>query len=156
MSMHDWLVSLLGDVRKYITICALEGVILGGLNYILLLILGVDFAFLWAFFSFLMNFVPNIGFVLSFIPPALIALITLGPMQALIVIVGFWLINFIVENILGPIFMKKSINVSLLNSFLSLLIWGWILGLPGAILGIPLTLVLMKIHNDAKGKLNSL
>jgi predicted PurR-regulated permease PerM len=56
----------------------------------------------------------------------------------------------VVENVIGPIFMKKSLDVSLLSSFLSLLVWGWILGMPGAILGIPLTMVVMKIYTDSK------
>jgi AI-2 transport protein TqsA len=150
VSMHDLIAGLTGDLRKYITITALKGVITASMNYIFLLVLGVDFAFLWAFISFFANFIPNLGFVLSCVPPALIALITLGPAKALLVLIGFWFFNFIVENVIGPIFMKESLNISLLNSFLSLLIWGWILGLPGAILGIPLTMVLMKIQSEVK------
>ena len=152
LSLHDWLVSLGGDLRKYISINAWEGLILGGMNFIFLIITGVDFAFLWSFLSFFLNFIPNIGIVLSVIPPALVALIILGPSQALIVIVGFVLINFFVENVLGPLFMKQGLNVSFLNSFLSMMIWGWILGLPGAFLGVPLTMVLMKIYNEIKNK----
>lgn len=152
VSMHDWLISMIGDLRKYITINALEGAILGGMNFIFMLIMGVDFAFLWAFLSFFMNFIPNIGFILSIAGPGLVALITLGPNQALIVIAGFWLINFIVENILGPMFMKQGLSISLLNSFLSMMIWGWILGLSGAFLGVPLTMVLMKIQSNFKAK----
>lgn len=152
IAMHDWMISLGGDLRKYISINALDGVILAGLNFILLLIMGVDFAFLWAFFSFFMNFIPNIGFVFSVIPPAIIALITLGPLQALMVLVGFFVINFIVENVIGPMFMKQGLNISLLNSFLSLLVWSWVLGAPGAILGIPLTIVIMKIQSELKAK----
>ena len=150
ISLDEWLRGMSGDLRKYITITALKGVITAALNFVFLLIFGIDFAFLWAFFSFLMNFVPNLGFLFSLIPPALIALITLGPWQALVVIIAFWLINFVVENVIGPIFMKKSLDVSLLSSFLSLLVWGWILGMPGAILGIPLTMVVMKIYTDSK------
>jgi AI-2 transport protein TqsA len=135
-----------------VTITALKGVITAAGNYIFLLILGVDFAFLWAFFSFLMNFIPNLGFVFSFIPPALIALITLGPWQALLVLLIFWVINFIVENVIGPIFMKESLNISLLSTFLSLLVWGWILGMPGTVLGVPLTMAVMKVYQDFKDK----
>jgi AI-2 transport protein TqsA len=154
-SIHiDWLTGLSGDLRKYVTITALKGVITGVLNFILLIILGVDFAFLWAFFSFLMNFIPNLGFIFSFLPPALIALIMLGPWQALIVFIGFWLINAIVENVIGPIFLKETLNISLLTTFLSLLVWGWILGMTGAVLGVPLTMVVMKIYSDFKDKGN--
>jgi predicted PurR-regulated permease PerM len=143
-----WLRDLSHDLRKYVNITALTGVITAVGNYILLLILGVDFAFLWAFLSFLMNFIPNIGFIISFLPPALIALLMLGPWKALIVFIGFWFINAVVENVVRPIFMKESLNISLLTTFLSLLIWGWILGMPGAVLGVPLTMVVMKLMKD--------
>lgn len=145
-----WLTGLGGDLRKYVNITTLTGVITAVLNFFFLLILGVDFAFLWAFLSFLMNFIPNIGFIISFIPPALIALIMMGWWQALVVFIGFWLINGIVENVIRPIFMKESLNISLLTTFLSLLVWGWILGMPGAVLGVPLTMVVMKIYEGQK------
>lgn len=144
----QWLTGMGGNLRKYVNITAFTGVITAVLNFILLLIVGVDFPFLWAFLSFLMNFIPNIGFIISFIPPALIALLMLGGWQAFIVFIGFWLINAIVENVIRPIFMKESLNISLLTTFLSLLIWGWILGMPGAILGVPLTMVVMKMYKD--------
>jgi len=148
----SWIHSMGGDLRKYVNITAFGGVITAVLNYFLLLILGVDFPFLWAVLSFLLNFVPNIGFIISFIPPALLALVNLGVTQALIVSGGFWLINGLVENVFRPIFMKESLNISLLTTFLSLLFWGWVLGLPGAILGVPLTLVVIKIYNEFNSK----
>jgi AI-2 transport protein TqsA len=141
----SWIHNMGGDLRKYVNITALGGVITAVLNYFLLLALGVDFPFLWAVLSFLLNFVPNIGFIISFLPPALLALVDMGLTQALIVFGGFWLINALVENVFRPIFMKETLNISLLTTFLSLLFWGWILGLPGAILGVPLTLVVMKM-----------
>lgn len=151
-AMHlQWLTGMGGDLRKYMTIQALTGVITAVLNFIFMLILGVDFPFLWAFLSFLMNFVPNIGFIISFIPPAMIALLMLGPWQALVVFIGFWLINALVENVVRPIFMKESLNISLVTTFLSLIIWGWILGITGAILGVPLTMVVTKLYKQFQG-----
>jgi len=143
-----WLTGMGGNLRKYVNITALTGVITAVLNFFFLLIMGVDFPFLWAFLSFLMNFIPNIGFIISVIPPALIALLMLGGWQALVVFIGFWFINAIVENVIRPIFMKEGLNISLLTTFLSLLIWGWILGAIGAVLGVPLTMVVMKIYQD--------
>jgi predicted PurR-regulated permease PerM len=148
----SWIHSMGGDLRKYVNITAFGGIITAVLNYFLLLILGVDFPFLWAVLSFLMNFVPNIGFIISFIPPALLALVNLGTTQALFVLGGFWLINALVENVFRPVFMKESLNISLLTTFLSLIFWGWVLGLPGAILGVPLTLVVIKIYNQFNPK----
>jgi AI-2 transport protein TqsA len=143
-----WLTGMGGDLRKYVNITALTGVITAVMNFVFLLIMGVDFAFLWAFLSFLMNFIPNIGFIISVIPPALIALLMMGGWQAVIVFIGFWLINAIVENVIRPIFMKESLNISLVTTFLSLLIWGWILGMTGAVIGVPLTMVVMKLYKD--------
>ena len=148
----QWLTGMGGALRKYVNITALTGVITAVLNFFFLLILGVDFPFLWAFLSFLMNFIPNIGFIISFIPPALIALITMGWWQSLVVFIGFWLINAVVENVIRPIFMKEGLNISLLTTFLSLIVWGWILGMPGAVLGVPLTLVITKLVKDLSSK----
>jgi AI-2 transport protein TqsA len=144
----SWIHNMGGDLRKYVNITALGGVITATLNFFLLLILGVDFPFLWAALSFLMNFIPNIGFIISFLPPALLALVDIGLTQALVVFGGFWLINALVENVFRPIFMKETLHISLLTTFLSLLFWGWVLGLPGAILGVPLTLIVIKIFRD--------
>jgi AI-2 transport protein TqsA len=155
VSLHEWLVSLIGDLRKFNNINAREGLILAVMNYFFLLFMGVEFAFLWAFLSFFMNFVPNIGLFLSIIPPAIVSLIMLGPEKTLIVIVGLTLINIFVENVLNALFMKQGLKVSLLNSFLSMMFWGWILGPTGAILGIPLTMVLMKIHEKGKDKIET-
>ena len=143
-----WLFSISSNLRKYVNITALTGVITAVMNFIFLLIMGVDFPFLWAFLSFLMNFIPNIGFIISVIPPALIALLMLGGWQAVVVFFGFWLINALVENVIRPIFMKESLNISLVTTFLSLLIWGWILGMTGAVIGVPLTMVVMKLYKD--------
>lgn len=148
----SWIHNMGGDLRKYVNITALGGVITAVLNYFLLLALGVDFPFLWAVLSFLLNFVPNIGFIISFLPPALLALVDMGLTQALIVFGGFWLINALVENVFRPIFMKETLHISLLTTFLSLLFWGWVLGMPGAILGVPLTLIVMKMFKEAGSK----
>ena len=132
------------QIRKYNSISALTGGLTAVGNLILLLIMGVDFPLLWAFLSFLFSFIPNIGFILSIIAPAFIALVELGPTAAIIVIVGFIIINGIVENVIRPKFMGKELNISLTMIFLSLIFWTWILGAMGAILAIPLTISAMK------------
>lgn len=122
---------LAAEIRKYISISAFTGLITAIGNLILLLILGIDFAILWAFLSFLFSFVPNIGFILSVIPPAFIALGDSGLTSAIIIIVGFIIINGIIENVIRPKFMGKKLELSLTLIFLSLIIWTWILGAMG-------------------------
>ncbi|MEE9118243.1 MAG: AI-2E family transporter, partial [Calditrichia bacterium] len=135
---------LADEIRKYVSISAFTGLLTAIGNFILLLILGVDFPFLWAFLSLLFSFIPNIGFVLSVIPPAFLALAESGVTEAIIIVIGFVIINAIVENIIKPKFMGEELNLSLFVIFLSLIVWTWILGAMGAILAIPLTISAMK------------
>lgn len=111
------------DVRKYVSITAFTGLLGAIANLILLLILGVDAAALWAFLSFFFNFIPNFGFVLSVVPPALLALLEFGPGRAAIVVAGFVLVNAVVENVLKPRFIGQELELSALEGFLSLLFW---------------------------------
>ncbi len=135
---------LADEIRKYVSISAFTGLLTAIGNLILLLILGVDFPFLWAFLSLLFSFIPNIGFVLSVIPPAFLALAESGITEAIIIVIGFVIINAIVENIIKPKFMGEELNLSLFVIFVSLIVWTWILGAMGAILAIPLTISAMK------------
>jgi predicted PurR-regulated permease PerM len=138
------LAELADEIRKYVSISAFTGLLTAIGNLILLLILGVDFPVLWAFLSFLFSFIPSIGFVLSVIPPAFLALAESGMTEASIIVIGFILINAVIENVVKPKFMGEELNISLFVIFVSLILWTWILGPIGAILAIPLTISVMK------------
>jgi len=142
--MQEKTTELATEIRKYVSISAFTGLLTAIGNLILLLVMGVDFPVLWAFLSFLFSFIPNIGFILSVIPPAFIALGDSGLTAAIIVIVGFIIINGIVENVIKPKYMGGELDMSLFVIFLSLVVWTWILGAMGAILAIPLTISFMK------------
>ena len=131
-------------IRKYVSISAFTGFLTALGNLILLLIMGVEFPFLWAFLSFLFSFIPNFGFILSVLPPAFLGLLDSGTTTAIIIVVGFVTINAIVENIIRPRVMGEELNLSLSVIFISLIFWTWILGAFGAILAIPLTISLFK------------
>ena len=133
------------DIRKYLSITALSGFFGAIGQLILMLILGVDFPVIWAFLSFLFNFIPNIGFVLTLIGPALLALLELGWISCLILIVGFIVINSIFDNVIKPKFIGQEFNMSILTVFLSLLFWSWVLGGIGAILAVPLTITVKRV-----------
>jgi AI-2 transport protein TqsA len=136
------------DVRKYIGIVSLTGILTAVGNTILLVAVGVDYPVLWGVLSFLLNFVPSIGFVISLVPPAALALIVYGWERAVVVVVGFFIINAISENVIKPRFMKKGFDVSLLLIILSLIVWTWALGPVGTIVGVPLTMVLYRVQAE--------
>ena len=137
-----------GEVRKFVSITALIGLITAISNLILLVILGVDYPVLWGVLSFLFSFIPAIGGILSFIPPALLALLEFGWVKTLIVIVGFAIINNVADNIIKPKLMKQGLDVSILLIFLSIIFWSWELGPLGAILAIPLTMFVKRLVTE--------
>jgi predicted PurR-regulated permease PerM len=132
-------------LRQYMIINAGVGALAGVLNTILLYLLGVEFAILWGLLSFFMSFIPSIGFLISVIPPAIMALLQFGPTQMLIVIGAFILINFLVDNVIKPRFIEEGVNISVTVTFISLIIWGWVLGPIGAILAVPMAIILQAV-----------
>jgi predicted PurR-regulated permease PerM len=117
--------------------------LIGGIGTaVLLLIGGIDFAILWGFLTFLFGYIPYLGFILAALPPMLLALFEYGVIGALAVLVGVSLVNALVENILFPSLAGKGLKLSPSVVFLSLFYWAYVLGTPGALIAIPLTMVL--------------
>ncbi|MYM64965.1 AI-2E family transporter [Pseudomaricurvus sp. HS19] len=128
------------SVNQYMAIKSLLSLLTGGLVYLWLLWLGVDYPVLWGMLAFLLNFVPNLGSILAAIPAVLLALIQLGVGDAVLTGVGYLLVNTLVGNVLEPRIMGRGLNLSTLVVFLSLVFWGWVLGPVGMLLSVPLTM----------------
>jgi AI-2 transport protein TqsA len=107
---------------------------------LILSLLGVKYAIFWGFLAFLLGFIPNIGFWIAIIPPTLLAWFDLGPVPALLVIIGSGLSDFLAEYILFPHVAAHGLELSTAVVFISLFFWGWILGGIGVLLAVPLTL----------------
>src|SRR5918992_6191661 len=137
--------SFSSTIRGYMGVRSVLGLAAAVLNYLLLLLAGVDHALLWAVLSFLLSFVPNIGFVLSVLPPVLLALLSNGWVNALIVLIGYLVINAALDNVVGPRFIARQMKISPLLSFLSVIFWAWLLGPAGAILAVPLTVLVQDL-----------
>lgn len=127
-------------IRSYVVLNSIFGLVAAVLNTILLFVLGVDFAILWGVLSFLLSFIPNIGFMIALVPPALLALIEFGFTRSVIVIGGYTLINFLVDNVVKPRFVGETLDLSPIVVVLSLLFWGWVLGPLGALVAVPLSI----------------
>ncbi len=130
------------DMKRYMVIKTIINLIAGVLITIWMHILGVQFPFLWGFLTFLLHYIPNIGAAISAIPPALLALVQLGSGSAILVIAGNIVVSFILGNLIETWLLGKKLGLSTLVVFLSLIFWGNLLGLIGAILCIPLTLTM--------------
>ncbi|OED43700.1 hypothetical protein ACH42_09475 [Endozoicomonas sp. (ex Bugula neritina AB1)] len=126
--------------NRYIALKTIISFITGLLVTAMLWIKGVNFYVLWGLMAFLMNFIPNIGSILAAIPGVLLTLLQLGGADALIISAGYISINIIIGNVLEPKIMGQGLGLSPLVVFLSLIIWGWLLGPVGMLLSVPLTI----------------
>jgi predicted PurR-regulated permease PerM len=117
------------------------GLIVAVLDVIGLVIIGVPLYLTWGVLAFVTNYIPNIGFILGVIPPALIALLDGGVGPAIAVVVVYTVINIVVQTIIQPRFTGDAVGISAAVAFLSLIVWAYVLGPLGAILSIPLTLL---------------
>lgn len=127
-------------VRRYFTVNATFGAIVAIIDGLALWALGVPAPVVWAILAFVTNFVPNIGFVLGVIPPALMALVVGGWPLMLGVIAIYCVVNVVLQVLVQPKFVSDAVNLSLTLSFFSVIFWTFIIGPLGAILSIPLTL----------------
>lgn len=132
--------AIMADINHYMGIKTLTSLATGMLVALWLLLLGVDYPLLWGALAFLFNFVPNIGSILAAIPAVLLALIQLGTGAALLVVLGYVVINVVIGTFLEPRYMGRGLGLSTLVVFLSLVFWGWVLGPVGMLLSVPLTI----------------
>ena len=130
-----------GNVRSYIVVTAWVNLLVGAVDTVLLLLMGVPYAVLWGALAFLFGFIPSVGFLLSLVGPALMALLVSGPQAALIVIIAFIVINGGIQNVVLPKRMGEGTDLSPAVVFGSLIFWGFILGPVGAILSVPMTMI---------------
>ncbi len=130
------------------SLCLLSGVV----SYLVLIIIGVDFAFLWAFLIFLFNFIPIIGAFIGVVFPSLIALVQFGTiLEPVLVISLLSAIQLVVGNILEPKVLGTKLNLSPLVVVLSLTFWGSLWGIAGMFLCVPITVIMMIVFNQFEG-----
>jgi predicted PurR-regulated permease PerM len=144
----EGLVNFAGRVRKYWIVTTVFGFIVAVLDVVALLIIGVPLYLTWGVLAFVTNYIPNIGFILGVIPPALIALLDGGIGSAIAVVAAYTLINVVVQTIIQPRFTGDAVGISGTVAFVSLIFWAYVLGTLGALLAIPATLFLKSVLLD--------
>lgn len=141
---------MLGNIGRQITryvsikfIISLVTAILVGTG---LFIIKQDFALVWAFVAFVMNFIPTFGSILSWIITTLFAVLQFYPTPAPIIFIAIWLlaVNVIIGNILEPRVAGHNLGISPFIILVSLSLWGWMWGFVGMIIAVPV-MVIIKI-----------
>lgn len=135
--------------RRYYIVNAIFGAIVAVIDGIALAAIGVPAPVVWAILAFVTNFIPNIGFVLGLIPPAVLALVVGGWPLFLSVIAIYSVVNVVLQVLVQPKFVADAVSLSLTLSFFSVIFWTFVIGPLGAILSIPLTLLVRALILEA-------
>ncbi|MGY1637443.1 AI-2E family transporter [Geodermatophilus sp. SYSU D00742] len=139
--------------RSYLLVSTVFGAIVAVCDTVALAIIGIPLPVVWGLLSFITNYVPNIGFVLGLVPPAILGLLGGGWTEFWAVVAVYAALNFVVQTLIQPRFVGDSVGLSMTVTFVALLFWGWVLGALGALLAIPLTLLVkaMLVDVDPRG-----
>jgi predicted PurR-regulated permease PerM len=130
------------QVQRYLGLKTLTSMATGLLVGFWTAILGLDFAVVWGLLAFLLNYIPSIGSIVAAVPAVLLGLVQGGLGLALFVAVGYLVVNVGIGNFIEPWLMGRTLGLSTLVVFLSLVFWGWVWGGVGMLLSVPLTMII--------------
>ncbi|GAB3787673.1 AI-2E family transporter [Nocardioides ungokensis] len=139
--------------RKYLIVSTVFGLIVAIADVGALLVIGVPVALLWGLLSFITNYIPNIGFIIGVVPPAVIGLLEGGPKMALAVVISYSVINFVIQSVIQPKIVGDSVGLSATLTMISLVFWAFTLGAIGALMAVPLTLLVKALLVDSDARL---
>ncbi len=151
--LADALGSFAEGIRSYWIVSTIFGLIVAVMDVAALMVLQVPLALVWGVLAFVTNYIPNIGFVLGLVPPALFSLLTGGPGDALWVIGAYTVINMVMQSFIQPKFTGDAVGLTPSITFLSLVFWSSVAGALGAILAVPLTLAVKALVVDSDPRL---
>lgn len=136
-------------VRRYMVVTTALGAAQGLINWLALVLLGVPGAPLWGLLSFLCSFIPNIGYFIALVPPLVFGALEGGWPTVIGVIIVYGVINGVIQSIIQPRVVGNAVSLNQTLTFFSVLFWAVILGPIGAILAIPLTLLVRAMLVDS-------
>jgi predicted PurR-regulated permease PerM len=132
------------SMERYLWVQTVMSLIITGLTFVTLTIIGLENALFWSFLIFFLNYIPTIGSIAAVVLTTAVALVqfpTLGPVVAVFAGVGVW--QFVIGNFIQPRMTGESLNLSAVVVLLALAIFGLMWGIVGAFLAAPLTIMLM-------------
>ncbi|HEX3485168.1 MAG TPA: AI-2E family transporter [Micropepsaceae bacterium] len=130
------------QIQSYLGVCTVLSAIMGSVSYVLLILLGVNFAAFWALIIFFLTYIPTVG-VVAVVLPALMALVQFGTFApALVIVVVLGGVHFVLLNVAATLILGQSLNLSPFVIILALTFWGLVWGLAGLFLAVPITAAL--------------
>lgn len=134
------------DIIKFIKVKFLVSLLTGIGFSVACLAFGVSFPIFWGLFAFLINFVQMIGSVISVVALALFAFVEIDPTGTLLLfILSITAVQAVFGGVVEPVFMGKTFSVNIIVVLIMLMLWGYVWGIPGLIMSIPITVVIKLI-----------
>lgn len=141
------------QVQKYIATKLLISMMTGLVVGTILWLFGVNYFVIWAVFAFLLNFIPNIGSVIAVIMPSLMTLVQYESFgYAILVAFTIIIVQNLIGNVLEPKIFGDRLGINPLVVLTSLLLWGYIWGIPGMLISVPLTAIIKIIISSSNSK----
>ncbi len=132
--------AIAAEIQRYVMTKTFLSLLVGLCNYVVCVIVGIDFPIFWGVLAFLLNFIPNIGSTVAIVPPVLLAFVQFGtPTRPLATLGTLIVLQNLIGNVLEPKLLSRSMKLSALVVFLSMIFWGWLWGITGVVLSVPLT-----------------
>lgn len=139
---EERLQKVIREIQEYLGIKTVISLMTGLAIGLWAWVMGLDFPVLLGLIGFVLNYIPTVGSILASIPGILLSLILFGTLShALVVAFGYFAVNTVFGSILEPNLLGRRLGLSTLVVVLSLLFWGWTWGPIGALLSVPLTMV---------------
>lgn len=137
--INDMLGAISKQIGTYLSLQLLISLATGVVVWLGLSWIGVDFAVTWGALAFFLNFIPNIGSILASIPPVLVALVQFPSIWYAVGTAAMLLaIQMTIGNVISPKVMGERLNLSPVVVLISLVFWGWLWGVVGALLSVPI------------------
>ncbi|WP_319804068.1 AI-2E family transporter [Nocardioides dongkuii] len=137
------------DTRRYLLVSTVFGLIAAVLDTVALELLGVPDPLLWGLLAFLTSYIPHVGFLIGLVPPAVLALLEGGPGLLLAVVLIYLGVNFVIGSVIHPRVVGNTVGLTSTLTFLSLIFWAGVIGPLGAILAVPLSILVRSLLVDA-------
>jgi predicted PurR-regulated permease PerM len=139
------------QIRDYLLAKTLVSLITGVLTSVICLIMGVDFAILWGFLAFVLNFIPTFGSIVATIFPVFIALLQFPSLSKPILVLTLLMASqFTMGNVVEPRLMGIRLNLSPLAILFSIIFWAWLWGPWGMVLAVPITASIKIVFENIK------
>ena len=140
--------SISEQVRRYFSTTLATSLLTGIASTLWALATGLDLPIVWGLLNFLLNFIPVIGNIVGIIPPTLYAFMQFnGLVMPLLVLIGFAALQIVISNFVYPILQGRRLSLSPLAIVIAMTFWGWVWGVAGALIAVPMTASMVIICN---------